>query len=96
MRSSRASILSFPNLSDRLLTVLQPDADGDFESFINPHWLEVTRANDEASVGEAESELRYQSERLGYFALDSDSRPNESIFKRTMSLRDTSAQGAKR
>ena len=57
-------------LYDRLFTVPEPDADGDFKSFINPHSLEVVTAKCEPSLGEAKPELRYQFERLAYFALD--------------------------
>ncbi|MEO6872196.1 MAG: glutamine--tRNA ligase/YqeY domain fusion protein [Chthoniobacterales bacterium] len=79
-------------LYDRLFTVPAPDADGDFKSFINPHSLEVVTAKCEPSLGEAKPELRYQFERLAYFALDPDSRPNELVFNRTITLRDTWAK----
>jgi len=83
-------------LYDRLFTVPEPDADGDFKSFINPHSLEVVTAKCEPSLGEARPELRYQFERLAYFALDPDSRPNELVFNRTITLRDTWAKEAKK
>ena len=83
-------------LYDRLFTVPEPDAEGDFKQFINPHSLEVVRAKCEPSLGEATPELRYQFERLAYFALDPDSRPNELVFNRTITLRDTWAKEAKK
>ncbi len=44
----------------------------------------------EPSLSEAKPELRYQFERLGYFALDKDSAgASDLIFKRTITLRDT-------
>jgi glutaminyl-tRNA synthetase len=79
-------------LYDRLFTVSEPDAEGNFKALINPNSLEVVRAKCEPSLGEAKPELRYQFERLGYFALDPDSRPNELIFNRTITLRDTWAK----
>ena len=79
-------------LYDRLFTVHEPDADGDFKSFINPHSLAVVTARCEPSLGEAKPELRYQFERLAYFALDPDSRPNKLVFNRTITLRDTWAK----
>ncbi|MGI8431181.1 MAG: glutamate--tRNA ligase family protein, partial [Chthoniobacterales bacterium] len=79
-------------LYDRLFTVPEPDVDGDFTSLINPQSLEVVTAKCEPSLGEARPELRYQFERLAYFALDPDSRPNELIFNRTITLRDTWAK----
>ncbi len=83
-------------LYDRLFTVPEPDAEGDFKSFINPHSLEVVTAKCEPSLGEAKPELRYQFERLGYFALDPDSRPGRLVFNRTITLRDTWAKEAKK
>ncbi|MEO8440289.1 MAG: glutamine--tRNA ligase/YqeY domain fusion protein [Spartobacteria bacterium] len=83
-------------LFDRLFTVPEPDADGDFKSFINPHSLKVVTAKCEPSLGEAKPELRYQFERLAYFALDSDSRPEQLVFNRTITLRDTWAKEAKK
>ncbi|HEX4665380.1 MAG TPA: glutamine--tRNA ligase/YqeY domain fusion protein [Chthoniobacterales bacterium] len=83
-------------LYDRLFTVPEPDAAGDFKSFINPHSLEVVTAKCEPSLGEAKPELRYQFERLAYFALDPDSRPGKLVFNRTITLRDTWAKEAKK
>ena len=50
----------------------------------------------EPSLGEAKPELRYQFERLAYFALDPDSRPDKPVFNRTITLRDTWAKEAKK
>ena len=83
-------------LYDRLFTVPEPDAEGNFKSFLNPHSLEVVTAKCEPSLGEAKPELRYQFERLAYFALDPDSRPNKLVFNRTITLRDTWAKEAKK
>ncbi|CAN5399149.1 glutamine--tRNA ligase/YqeY domain fusion protein [soil metagenome] len=83
-------------LYDRLFTVPEPDADGDFKQFINPHSLEVATAKCEPSLGEATPELRYQFERLAYFALDPDSRPGKLVFNRTITLRDTWANETKK
>jgi glutaminyl-tRNA synthetase len=83
-------------LYDRLFTVPEPDADGDFKSFINPHSLEIVNAKCEPSLGEAKPELRYQFERLAYFALDPASRPGKLVFNRTITLRDTWAKEVKK
>ena len=83
-------------LYDRLFTVPEPDAEGHFKKFINPDSLETVTAKCEPSLGEARPELRYQFERLGYFALDSDSRPGTLVFNRTITLRDTWAKETKR
>src|SRR5207247_4148974 len=62
-------------LYDRLFTVPEPDAGGDFKQHMNPHSLEVLTAKVEPSLADAKPEERYQFERLAYFALDKDSPP---------------------
>ena len=81
---------------DRLFTVPEPDAGGDFKSFINPHSLEVVTAKCEPAVADARPEERYQFERLGYFALDLDSTPDKQVWNRTITLKDTWAKEAKK
>jgi glutaminyl-tRNA synthetase len=90
-------------LYDRLFTVPEPDAGGDFKQFLNPHSLETVLAKVEPSLREAQFDLRYQFERLGYFTLDSDSKdgpgngtPRKLIFNRTISLKDTWAKEAQK
>jgi len=79
-------------LYDRLFTVPEPDADGDFKSFLNPNSLEVVNAKCEPSLTEADASVRYQFERLGYFALDPDSKAGKLVFNRTITLKDTWAK----
>jgi glutaminyl-tRNA synthetase len=79
-------------LYDRLFTVPEPDAGGDFKTFLNPNSLEIITAKCEPSLKEARPELRYQFERLGYFALDKASGPSKLVFNRTISLKDTWAK----
>jgi glutaminyl-tRNA synthetase len=86
-------------LYDRLFTVPEPDAEGDFKTHLNPHSLEVVTALCEPSLAYARPELRYQFERLGYFTLDPDSkmaspRPSDHkpVFNRTITLKDTWAK----
>jgi len=83
-------------LYDRLFTVPEPDAGGDFKQFINPHSLEVVTAKLEPSLKEAKPESRYQFERLAYFALDKDSKPDKLVFNRTITLRDSWAKEAQK
>jgi len=83
-------------LYDRLFTVPEPDAEGSFKSLLNPRSLEVVTAKCEPSLGEAKPDLRYQFERLAYFALDPDSRPGKLVFNRTITLRDTWAKEVKK
>jgi glutaminyl-tRNA synthetase len=77
---------------DRLFTVAEPDAAGDFKQHLNPHSLETLAARCEPSLQTAAPEQRYQFERLGYFALDPDSTAGKPVFNRTIALRDTWAR----
>ena len=83
-------------LYDRLFTVAEPDAGGDFRKFLNPHSLERLTAKCEPSLKDAQPHLRYQFERLAYFALDEDSAPAKLVFNRTITLKDTWAKEAQR
>ena len=87
-------------LYDRLFSVPEPDAGGDFKKHLNPHSLEVLTAKCEPSLKDAKPEERYQFERLAYFALDKDSSlaPNAPrlIFNRTITLKDAWAKEAQK
>jgi glutaminyl-tRNA synthetase len=83
-------------LYDRLFTVPEPDASGDFKSFINPNSLELMNAKCEPALANARPEERYQFERLGYFALDPDSTREKQVWNRTVTLRDSWAKEAKK
>jgi len=83
-------------LYDRLFSVPEPDATGDFKSFINPHSLDVVTAKCEPALASADPAERYQFERLGYFALDPDSTREKQVWNRTITLRDTWAKEARK
>ncbi len=84
-------------LYDRFFTEAEPEKDGrDFKSVLNPKSLEVVTAECEPSLKDAKPELRYQFERLGYFALDKDSTPGKFVLNRTITLKDTWAKEAQR
>jgi glutaminyl-tRNA synthetase len=83
-------------LYDRLFTVPEPDADGDFKAFVNPNSLETVTAKLEPSLKDARPEERYQFERLGYFALDPDSTNERQVWNRTVTLKDTWAKEVKK
>ncbi len=83
-------------LYDRLFTVPEPGAGGDFKSFINPESLEMVRAKCEPALRDVRPEERYQFERLGYFALDPDSTADKQVWNRTITLKDTWAKEAKK
>ena len=83
-------------LYDRLFTVPEPDAEGDFKTHLNPHSLEIVTAKCEPSVKDAKPELRYQFERLGYFTLDPDSTSGKLVLNRTITLKDAWAKETKK
>ncbi len=81
-------------LYDRLFTDETPDGykDKDFLDFINPNSLEVITGYVEPSLKEANINDRFQFQRLGYFNVDEDSTPENLVFNRTVTLRDTWAK----
>jgi glutaminyl-tRNA synthetase len=79
-------------LYDRLFTVAEPDAAGDFKKHLNPHSLTVLPAKCEPSLRDAQPDVRYQFERLGYFVVDPDTTPDKLILNRTITLKDTWAK----
>jgi glutaminyl-tRNA synthetase len=83
-------------LYDRLFTVPEPDAGGDFKSFLNPRSLEVVTAQCEPSLAKASPEERYQFERLAYFTVDPDSQPGKLVLNRTITLKDTWVRESKK
>jgi len=69
----------------------------EWTSNLNPNSLEIVRAAQlEPSLASAEVGARYQFERLGYFCVDSDSKPGSPVFNRTVPLKDTWAKVEKR
>jgi glutaminyl-tRNA synthetase len=78
-------------LYDRLFKVARPEeGGGDFLTQIDPASLEVVHgARVEASLASAAIGSRWQFERVGYFAIDEDSRPGQLVLNRIITLRDT-------
>ena len=67
-----------------------PGRDRDFIDDINPNSLEVlTNCKIEPDLLTLDETTPIQFERLGYFYKDRDSRPDLSVYNRTISLRDT-------
>ncbi len=84
-------------LYDRLFSVENPlkDKDVDYTTHINPKSLEVVRGClVEPALGDAKAFARVQFERVGYFAVDPDTRPGQLVFNRTIGLRDSWAAQA--
>ena len=79
------------NLYDRLFKVPAPDLDKEvsFLKHINPDSYKQIDAFVEPSVKGAKPGSLYQFQRMGYFVVDQDSRPDELLFNKTVGLRDT-------
>jgi glutaminyl-tRNA synthetase len=90
--SARHACSAEIRLYDRLFSVEHPES-GDWKAALNPDSLEVlSDCRLEPSLAEAEVGSHWQFERMGYFAVDSDSRPGRPVFNRAVSLRDTWAK----
>lgn len=78
-------------LYDRLFTVANPAAEGDFTAFINADALTVMEnCPIEPAAAAAEPEQRLQFERTGYFVADRhDHSADKPVFNRVVALRDT-------
>jgi glutaminyl-tRNA synthetase len=69
----------------------------DWTANLNPQSLErLFGCRVEPSLKTAGPGSRFQFERLGYFSVDPDSRPNQLVFNRTVSLKDAWARAEKR
>lgn len=93
---AKRSVPAEMRLYDRLFTVEQPDADGDFLKHLNPDSLTLAPgARIEPAVAEAASGTCFQFLRQGYFVADaSDSRPGRLVFNRVIGLKNTWASKA--
>jgi glutaminyl-tRNA synthetase len=87
-------------LYDKLFSKEDPNQVEDGQEFtanLNPQSLEIILdAKLEPSLASAPVESRYQFERLGYFCVDTDSKPGRPVFNRTVALKDTWAKIEKR
>ncbi|MDA3885690.1 MAG: glutamine--tRNA ligase/YqeY domain fusion protein [Candidatus Delongbacteria bacterium] len=76
---------------DRLFTKENPleDKDIDFKEYINHDSMQIHKnCKIEESISKANSENRFQFERVGYFCVDmKDSLPENLVFNKTISLR---------
>jgi glutaminyl-tRNA synthetase len=81
---------------DKLFTKENPtelEEGQNFTDNLNPNSLEViANAKLEPSLANAAPGSRYQFERLGYFCVDTDSKPGRPVFNRTVALKDSWAK----
>ena len=98
--SAEHAVPAVVRLYDRLFSVEDPERATDgttFLDYLNPASLEtLTGCPVEPSLAAAEPGTRVQFERLGYFAVDRDSRPGALVLNRTVSLRDSWARLAQK
>ncbi|MBM4343656.1 MAG: glutamine--tRNA ligase/YqeY domain fusion protein [Deltaproteobacteria bacterium] len=94
---ARAAVPCEARLYDRLFSVEQPDAEGDFIRHLNPNSLTTATAHVEPALARAQPGDRYQFMRLGFFVADTvTSTPGAPVWNRTITLRDTWTRPADR
>jgi glutaminyl-tRNA synthetase len=79
-------------LYDRLFSDPDPDGhkDKDFKEFLNNESLTIlSDCYVEPGLKDAKALDHFQFQRLGYFSVDPDSKPDKLIFNRTVPLRDS-------
>lgn len=77
---------------DRLFETENPaeEKDKSLAEMINPNSLQINRvARVESFLKDAKPGEQYQFTRIGYFTVDTDSRPDALVLNRTASLKDT-------
>lgn len=90
--SEKQAVTAEIRLYDRLFTKENPDdiEEGKtYKDYLNPDSLKVITAMIEPSVKNARVLDKYQFERTGYFCLDKDSTPQNLVFNRVVSLKDS-------
>jgi glutaminyl-tRNA synthetase len=92
--SATHAIRAEVRLYDHLSRSPAPGADGDLFADLNPDSeIVLAEALVEPSLADANvGDPTFQFERLGYFALDSDSTPDRLVFNRTLTLKDSWAK----
>ena len=84
-----ATILDYGHL----FLVENPDDNEELESIIDPNSLLIREnAKIEASLADAEPGDKFQFERLGYYCVDRESKKNQLVFNRTVTLKDSWAK----
>jgi glutaminyl-tRNA synthetase len=98
--SASHAIAAEIRIYDKLFTKPDPSDFEEGETFLdnlNPNSLEIVHgAKLEPSLASAKVGDHYQFERVGYFCVDSDSKPGSLVFNRTLPLKDTWARIAKK
>ena len=92
--SAKHAIPAELHLINRLFTLEDPmsTTEGDFKSCLNPDSMEILQGFVEPSLLDKSTGYRCQFERMGYYCMDTDSKPDHLIFNRTVTMRDDWAQ----
>ena len=93
--SAKHAVEAEARLYDHLFTKHDPDDVEEGQSYLsnlNPDSLQTTSCFIEPFAAESAPGSRLQFERLGYFCVDKDSKPDKLLFNRTVTLRDAWAK----
>ena len=93
--SSQHALEAEIRLYDRLFLSESPEdvPEGeDYKTNLNPNSLKIIKGFLESSVAGTQPLDKFQFERLGYFCTDSDSKPGQLVFNRTVALKDSWAK----
>jgi glutaminyl-tRNA synthetase len=97
--SARHAVKAEIRLYDRLFRTEVPDEtpEGqDFRSNLDPDSLRVLNGFVEPGLKGSNPGDKFQFQRLGYFCVDPDSSPENLVFNRTTTLRDSRAKQSKK
>ena len=81
--------------SSTLFTKDEPEeieGGNEFTDYIGPNSLQVSTFFVEPNLKDTKAGNRYQFERLGYFYVDPDTKPDRLVFNRTITLWDSWAK----
>lgn len=95
--SAKHAITAQIRLFDRLFRTINPNdypEGGSWKDNLNPESLRVVAGYLEPELAQAKLGDKFQFERMGYFAIDPDSKPDALVFNRTATLKDTWAAQA--
>jgi glutaminyl-tRNA synthetase len=90
--SEKQAVKAEIRLYDRLFTKENPgdiEEGKTFKDYLNPDSLKIITAMIEPSIKNASISNKYQFERIGYFSVDKDSTPENLVFNRVVSLKDS-------
>ncbi|MDF1759041.1 MAG: glutamine--tRNA ligase/YqeY domain fusion protein [Coxiellaceae bacterium] len=91
--SAEQAVPAEVRLYDRLFTVDNPAAQDDFTQHVNSDsFKQLSQCWLEPSIKDAKPGDTFQFERTGYFVIDQDASPDQWVFNRVVSLRDSWSQ----